>query len=166
MGKLTFEVKEFIEDNIDLIENDCWDEVYDNAQFNLDSSSTGLFTKIMLEQGIDPIERQGLDYIPNYYLSDVDLVEYNIPKGVHEVGEGAFSYTRMPKLTIPEEVNSIGSYAFYESNIKEIIILSKDTIIGDQAFHNCADDLEVYCIKGSPVADRLSEFEDISVRYI
>ena len=84
MRELTFEVKEFIEQNIDLIEEKRWDEVYDNAEFNLDSESTGAFTKAMLDVGLDPIREQGLDYIPDYYLSDSTVTTYDIPSNVHQ----------------------------------------------------------------------------------
>ena len=63
--ELTFEVKEFIEDNIDLIEDRAWDQVYDNARFNLDSESMGLFTEAILSIGETPLDV--LEYIPDYY---------------------------------------------------------------------------------------------------
>ena len=112
MGTLTFEVKEFIEDNIDLIEDRAWDQIYDNARFNLDSGSTGSFTLAMLEIGEDPLK--SLDYVPDYYLSDAKIDSFTIPNHILELSEGCFSYSSLKEIIIPDSVTTIGMYAFYE----------------------------------------------------
>lgn len=121
MGALTFEVKEFIEDNIDLIENKSWDQIYDNASLNLDSMSTGQFTQALLGVGENPLET--LDYIPDYYLSDATMETFNIPNHIHELCEGCFSYSSLKEIIIPDGVTTIGMYAFYEcSQLKRVVI--------------------------------------------
>ena len=121
MGSLTFEVKEFIEDNIDLIESGAWDQIYDNAKFTLDSESTGNFTEAMLAIGEDPLDT--LDYIPDYYLSEAKIESFNIPDHIHELCEGCFSYSSLKEIVIPDSVTTIGMYAFYECpQLKRITI--------------------------------------------
>ena len=121
MGTLTFEVKEFIENNIDLIEDRAWDQIYDNARFTLDSESTGGFTLAMLDIGEDPLAT--LDYIPEYYLSDAKIESFNIPTHIHELCEGCFSFSSLKEIIIPDGVTTIGMYAFYEcSQLKRVVI--------------------------------------------
>ena len=121
MGTLTFEVKEFIEDNIDLIEDRAWDQIYDNAQFTLDSESTGKFTEAMLDIGENPLEY--LDYIPDYYLSDAKIDSFTIPNHILELSEGCFSYSSLKEIVIPDSVTTIGMYAFYECpQLKRVVI--------------------------------------------
>ena len=121
MGTLTFEVKEFIEDNIDLIENKAWDQIYDNAKFTLDSESTGKFTEAMLAIGEDPLET--LDYIPEYYLSDAKIESFTIPNHILELSEGCFAYSSLKEIVIPDSVTTIGMYAFYECpQLKRVVI--------------------------------------------
>ena len=163
---MNYEVKEFIKDNQELIKDKAWDQVYDNAQITLDSSSTGELTKTLLSVGIDPIEQAGLDYIPEYYLSDTRIKEFNIPDTVHLLGEGCFSYTQLKKIIVPESVTQIGAYAFYESDIEEIWIMGHIEDLGAQAFHNCNGIL--YCKKDSTVDVYLAGNDDCNfdLRYI
>ena len=154
MGTLTFEVKEFIEDNIDLIEENRWDEVYDNAAFNLDSDSTGIFTKAMLDIGLNPITEQGLDWIPDYYLSGTSITKFTIPNTIHSVGEGCFSYSSLEKITIPESVKTLRDYVFYGcGQLKEIIFLGDITDIGSRVIYGCSEDLKIICKKGSHISE-------------
>ena len=121
MGSLTFEVKEFIENNIDLIEDRAWDQIYDNARFTLDSESTGRFTLAMLDIGEDPLEY--LDYIPEYYLSDAKIDSFIIPDHILELSEGCFSYSSLKEIVIPYSVTTIGMYSFYDCpQLKRVVI--------------------------------------------
>ncbi len=121
MDSLTFEVKEFIENNIDLIEDRAWDQIYDNARFTLDSESTGGFTLAMLAIGEDPLET--LDYIPEYYLSDAKIDSFTIPNHIHELSEGCFAFSSLKEIIIPDGVTTIGMYAFYECpELKRVVI--------------------------------------------
>lgn len=121
MGTLTFEVKEFIENNIDLIEDRAWDQIYDNARFTLDSESTGGFTLAMLEIGENPLAT--LDYVPEYYLSDAKIESFTIPNHILELSEGCFAYSSLKEIIIPDGVTTIGMYAFYEcSQLKRVVI--------------------------------------------
>lgn len=121
MGSLTSEVKEFIEDNIDLIEDRAWDQVYENALVALDSESTGSFTLAMLAIGENPLET--LDYIPEYYLSDAKIESFNIPNHIRQLCEGCFSYSSLKEIVIPYSVTTIDMYAFYDCpQLKRVVI--------------------------------------------
>lgn len=153
MAELTYEVKEFIEDNIELIEKGYWGQIYDNAKFNLDSESTGGFTNAMLSIGIDPVKDSNLDYIPDYYLADQSIDTYVIENDVHSIEEGAFAYSKLKKIVIPESVTSIGSYAFYDClKLEEVTILSKKLITGSHVFSHFPETLKFRCYENTPVS--------------
>lgn len=134
MGTLTFEVQEFIKNNIDLIEDRAWDQIYDNAQSTLDSDSTGEFTLAMLDIGEDPLKT--LDYIPEYYLSDVKIDSFTIPNHILELGEGCFSFSSLKEIVIPDSVITIGMYAFYEcSQLKRVVIPPSVQYIAGNSFY-------------------------------
>lgn len=161
MGTLTFEVKEFIENNIDLIEDRAWDQIYDNARFTLDSESTGGFTLAMLEIGEDPLET--LDYIPDYYLSDAKIESFNIPNHILELSEGCFAYSSLKEISISDGVTTIGMYAFYECPyLKRVVIPPTVTSIEGNAFQNT--DCVIVC-KQESAADNLAKFYDLEVEY-
>lgn len=154
MAELTYEVKEFIEDNIELIEKGSWDQIYDNAKFNLDSESTGGFTNAMLSIGIDPVKDGKLDYIPDYYLADQSIDTYVIEEDVHSIEEGAFAYSKIKKIVIPESITFIGSYAFYDClKLEEVTIFSKKLMAtGDHVFSYFPETLKIRCYENTPVA--------------
>lgn len=161
MGSLTLEVKQFIEDNIDLIEDRAWDQIYDNARFTLDSESTGGFTLAMLDIGEDPLET--LDYIPDYYLSDAKIESFYIPNHIHELCEGCFAYSSLKEIVIPGSVTTIGMYAFSECpQLKRVTIPPTATSIEGNAFLNT--DCVIVCEKES-AADKLASFYDYRVEY-
>lgn len=146
MGSLTFEVKEFIEDNIDLIEDRAWDQIYDNARFTLDSESTGGFTLAMLDIDEDPLET--LDYIPDYYLSNAKIESFNIPNHIHLLSEGCFSYSSLKEIVIPDSVTTIDMYAFYECpQLKRVVIPPSVQNIEGNSFYPL--DGVIVCKKGS-----------------
>ena len=161
MGSLTFDVKEFIEDNIELIENRAWDQIYDNARFTLDSESTGGFTLAMLDIGEDPLET--LDYIPDYYLSDAKIESFNIPNHILELSEGCFAFSSLKEIIIPDSVTTIGMYAFYECpQLQRVTIPPTVTSIEGNAFQNT--DCVIVC-KQESEADNLAKFHDLEVEY-
>lgn len=168
MVELTFEVKEFIEQNIDLIEQKMWDKVYDNADFTLDSENTGNLTTILLDSGLDPIFEQGLSYIPKYYLSDQKITTFEIPSNITALKEGCFSYSTIQEITIPEAVQEIDDYVFCDcASLKEVTIFSYTAFISKTAFAYCPKNMIVYCYEGSQVAYRLAELDEgFKVEYI
>ena len=164
-GLMTDEVKEFIELNIDLIQNKEWNKVYDNASIYLDSESTGALTQVLLNIGIDPVQEQHLDYIPEYYLSGATIHTFVIPSHIQELQEGCFSYSDIKELSIPDGVKTIGKYAFYECiSLHSIVIPTSVTDILEEAFE-FTDNVTIYCQEGS-YADSYAQSHDMAVHYL
>ena len=63
---MSSEMKEFIEKNIDLIEDNKWDAVYRKITPSINHAFVKTFTEVLLEAGINPLNY--IDYVPNYYL--------------------------------------------------------------------------------------------------
>lgn len=164
-GMMTDEIQEFIELNIDLIENDQWNKVYDNATIYLDSESTGGLTQVLLDIGIDPLQQQHLDYIPEYYLSGATIDTFVIPSHVQELQEGCFSYSDIKEIVIPQGVKTIGKYAFYEClRLHKIVIPDSVTDILDEAFE-FTDGVVFYCSEES-YAHRYALEHELEVKLI
>ena len=108
---ISLELQKFIEENIDLIEQDTkesWETVYKKL---LDDEQKGEFTQVMLEIGIDPAEVLG--YVPKRYLWKSKIKQYEIPDNVTSIGEEAFSMcSSLTSIEIPNNVISIGEEAF------------------------------------------------------
>lgn len=117
-------VKEFIENHIDLIENNEWEEVY-NSTYYLSFNTIGEFTQTMLEANINPLNY--LDYIPDYYLYNSNISgKFVIPNNITNIGEEAFrGCSSLTSITIPDSVTSIGSDAFSNCSELKFLKLSK-----------------------------------------
>lgn len=146
---MTYEVQEFIKDNIDLIEDNRWDQVYDNASFTLDSDSQGQLTIALLKANIDPVGTGLIDYIPEYYLSGAHIKTYDIPYTVHSLDEGCFSYSDIETITLPPSVSSIGPYVFYDcAMLRRVVVLGDIQEIGAGVFQGCFNPI-IVCKKDS-----------------
>lgn len=78
--------------------------------------------------------------ITDYYGSAENVTIPNKLDGytVTGIGDKAFDYCLMKKVTIPDSVNSIGEQAFcFCKNLKEINIPEKVTIINAHTFYTC-----------------------------
>ena len=129
-------IQNFIEENIDLINQDTkesWEKIYDD--FN--SLYTGKFTEIMLESGIDPIEK--LDQVPSFYLDNSNIIEYIIPSNIKDIKRCAFQVCQeLKNIEISEGVQYISEYVFFQcTKLNKIYLPSSLKYIGDHAFDQC-----------------------------
>jgi len=78
--------------------------------------------------------------------------DYQIPEGVTEIGENAFSFaTNLTHVSIPLPLTKIGSFAFQLcDSMTNIMIPASVTTIGEGAFGGCLRLTEISVPKGSP----------------
>lgn len=132
------DVKRFIEENINLIEEDKWEEVYGKAGSELRrESDTGKFTEIMLKVDLHP--ESYLKELPNYFLSGCNLSKFEIPNHIASIGSYAFRRCEnLTDIVIPDSVTSIGKSAFdYCSNLRRVVVGDGVTSIDESAFYLC-----------------------------
>ena len=129
-------VKRFILDNQDLINNDKWEDVYEKAINEL-NAYTGIFTELMLEVGIHPEEY--LKELPEYFLSNSNTKEFIIPDNIIYIGNWAFLYCHaLEHIVVNEDVKEIGEQAFYScKNLTKVIIRNPEIEIAANAFIGC-----------------------------
>lgn len=144
-------VKEFLagEGVQQLINNNMWREFYEELVSNVgDISYVGEFTQLLLTAGIDPLKH--LTYIPEGYLSETDIQEFNIPPHMESIKTGAFEHCNLlTSITIPSKLIDIGGWVFFNCiNLKAIEFQSHVECIGEYAFYKCSS-LEKIDIPGS-----------------
>lgn len=125
---MNYKVKEFIEDNIDLIEDNKWVEFYEKAYITL--KHPGELTKILLEANVHPLSE--INVIPYGYFMGYDDKPWSfyIPKHIEEIQSNAFADNHsLNSIYIPKSVKKIGTYIiqndtalahiFYEGSAEE-----------------------------------------------
>lgn len=133
-------IKEFIEKNINLIEQGRFEELYDLAITGIVGRNllVGKFTEALLGADIDPVEYMGK--IPPFYLNGAEGIKYyTIPDGAISIGDYAFCYCpKLKSVMIGDSVTSIGKYAFSNChNLPSITIPESVITIKSLAFSGC-----------------------------
>ena len=157
---MTNEMKNFIEENIKLIEDEKFEELYTLLYYKQSELRPSEFTEILLDAGIDPATH--MKKIPVFYLYESDIQSYvipntidsigtwafarcgsltniTIPNSVTKIGEGTFeSCGSLTNITIPDGVTSIKRGAFnFCSSLMNITIPNSVKYVGDEVFYNC-----------------------------
>lgn len=125
---MNYKVKEFIEDKIDLIEDNKWVEFYEKAYLTL--NNPGELTRILLEANVNPLSE--INVIPYAYFMGYDDKPWSfyIPKHIEEIQPNAFADNHsLNSIYIPKSVKKIGTYIiqndtalahiFYEGSAEE-----------------------------------------------
>ena len=145
-------LKEFIEKNIHLIEENRFKELYIIAQIEPDLEVYDL-TTLLYSADIDPLKE--LDYIPSNFMMGTHL---NAPQSIDlsslihikHIEEYAFAFNNnLKEIILPPNLETIGSTAFLASGLKKIVIPKSVKAIGDVAFMDCKHLSEVV-IEGKP----------------
>ena len=134
------EIKDFIEKNINLIEQGRFEELYDLAITGIIGRNllVGKFTETFLGADIDPAEY--MREIPPFYLNGAETIKYYvIPDNAISIGNHAFCHCpKLKGVTIGNSVTSIGKYAFANCHsLPSITIPESVTAIENLAFLDC-----------------------------
>lgn len=128
------EVKKFIEDNIDLIDEGRFMDL----KLPDDATVQGEFWEVMRGAGINPLLY--LRSIPIAYMIGENIEEFKCPSNIESIDSSAFSgCENLRKVDFNEGLEVIDSDAFYGSGLVEINLPSSLTQIYSGAFKACAN---------------------------
>ena len=141
---MTTEVKKFIEQHIDLIENNWWEQLYSLAIELVYRQRIGELTQILLDANIDPLN--SLTNIPPNYLAWSPIQQFTIPDKIKAIGEFAFIETEIVSIDIPKDV-VIGERAFTSCHQLEKVVFKGYADMGYNAFYDCPSLVDMYLPK-------------------
>ena len=127
-------LKQYIKENLDLVDKEMYDELYSNC----DKYDRADLTEFLLSCDIKPDEY--MTRLPDFYLAESDIHSYHISPTINVIESLAFGHCRKLEIIyIPNSVTSIGAYAFYGcSSLTSITIGDSVTSIGNAAFRECS----------------------------
>ena len=144
--KINNGLKDFIEDNIALIEDGDFKELYKKAYSMNSEFNVGDLTHVLYSIGIDPLEE--LTYIPAAFFESCDaLVEVDIPVHIEHIDESAFyDCNNIYSITIPKNVIELCSWSIAGcEELRKIVILGDVKRIDRLAFGQLPKLEIIYC---------------------
>ena len=151
-GFMDLALKEFVEKNIHLIEENRFKELYIIAEVDPDIEVYDL-TILLYSIGIDPLKE--LDYIPSNFmigthLNAPQIIDLSHLTHIKHIENYAFAFNNnLKEIILPPNLETIGSTAFLASGLKKIVIPKSVKAIGDAAFMDCKNLSEIV-IEGKP----------------
>ena len=120
-------VKRFIEETIDLIEDNKWADVAYKAASWLNNSFIDhdvieLWKIVRDDLDIDILKFEDVEVVPSYYYYNADIKEIIIPAHILHINRAAFlNCKKLKKVTLPNTLYSIQQNAFLDTvNLTEI----------------------------------------------
>ena len=131
-------VKKFIEENIDFIEQNDFILLFSKA-FELPVKQIGELSKVLEDAEIYPLNY--LSYVPSYYMYGTDIEIFAPKPGITYIGQGAFRYCdNLISVDLPEGLEKIHAHAFEDCpNIKELNLPRSLVYIDGTAFLDSLD---------------------------
>lgn len=151
---MTEELKNFIENNIELIESNNFAQLYmvaKNYFFNrfvsigLSGPYIGELTEVLLNVDIHPEDY--LEIIPKYYLYGSSTINtFHIPNNINKISSSAFERCdKLESITLSNSLINIGEEAFLGcSQLTRIDFPESLTYIGEGAFKFCRNLNEIH----------------------
>lgn len=127
-------VKQFIEGNIDLIEDNEFLYLYKQIK---SYTFTRSFTETLLAADINPLDH--MTEVPKRYLYESKIQTIHIPTGITTVGEYAFAgCTELTQVSLPEGVTLIDEGAFMNcTNLERVRLPASLKYIEAGVFQGC-----------------------------
>lgn len=141
--KLSAELKLFIEEHIEYIENNDFDALYN--MLSKDIAYTNELTDLLLAADIDPISHFD-GYLPRFYASGLPIKEIEIPGNIYQINDFAFyECSELEKVSIKMGVENIGEEAFADCyNLKEVTLPASITYLQTGCFSGCSNLKNIY----------------------
>lgn len=138
-------VKEFIRQNIDLIDTNRWGEYYFNVTKALghthsvfdSEEAVGEMTELLLSCGVSPLDY--LIRVPEYYLCGSQLETVELPKSVVSVGSMAFmNMPNLKHIVFSKKVNVLNFQCVaYCDSLESVVIESGECWFDESIFYMC-----------------------------
>ena len=134
--EISTQLKNFIEQNASLLEEENWSALYEKLYIHTDKiPTTAEFTECLYEADIDPLV--GMQEVPEWFLAKSKLFyEFTVPEGIRIIGRGAFADSFITTIILPEGLTGIGKEAFGGASFTHIDLPKSCKGLGIDAFMN------------------------------
>lgn len=129
-------VKNFIEDNIDLIENNEFEKFFEIAYSNSVTVTISDFTTVFVDAGINFLDH--MKSVPAWCFNNLRNIDTIVlPHNIESVEFSAFYGSSLKNISIPDSVKSIDHHAFTKTNLTSIVFPKSCSVVERAACSDC-----------------------------
>ena len=129
-------IQKLIEENIDYIESENFDVVYDKAMNVNNKINIGELTDVFYDAGIDPLA--SLTEIPSLFLDESKITALVVPENVKKIRKAGLAFSKVEHLELHNNCE-LSESCCYNSELKSVIIPYIMNEVPDECFYNCQE---------------------------
>lgn len=129
-------IQKFIEENIDHIESENFDVVYDKAMNINNKINVGELTDVFYAAGIDPLA--SLTEIPPLFFDESKITALVVPENVKKIRKAGLAFSKIEHLELHNECE-LSDSCCHNAELKAIKIPYIMNEVPDECFYNCQE---------------------------
>ena len=127
-------IQKLIEENIDYIEAENFDVVYDKAMSVNNKINIGELTDVFYDAGIDPLA--SLTEIPPLFLDGSKITALVVPENIKKIRKAGLAFSKIEYLTLHNNCE-LSESCCYNAELKSVIIPYIMNEVPEDCFYNC-----------------------------
>lgn len=128
-------IKKLVEANIERIENNEFELVYDRALSLNHKLDVGELTDIFYAAGIDPLAH--LSEIPSLFLDESKITALVVPENIKKIRNSGFAFSNLNHIELHKDCE-LSERSFYGSKIESIVIPYIMNEVPNDCFYGCS----------------------------
>ena len=129
-------IQKIIEENIDYIEAENFDVVYDKAMSVNNKLNIGELTDVFYDAGIDPLA--SLTEIPPLFLDESRITALVVPENIKKIRKSGCAFSNLNHIELHKDCE-LSENSFFRSNIQSIIVPHIMNEVPDDCFYGCEE---------------------------
>lgn len=133
-------IQKLIEENIEYIEAENFDVVYDKALSVNMNINIGELTDVFYDAGIDPLA--SLTEIPSLFLDESKITALVVPENIKKIRKSGCAFSNLSHIELHKDCE-LSESSFFRSKIQSIIVPYIMNEVPDDCFFGCEELQEV-----------------------
>ena len=129
-------IQKLIEENIDYIEAENFDVVYDKAMSQNFKFNIGELTDVFYDAGIDPLA--SLTEIPSLFLDESKITYLVVPENIKKIRKSGCAFSNLSYIQLHNDCE-LSENSFFRSKIQSIIVPYIMNEVPDDCFYGCEE---------------------------
>ena len=129
-------IQKLIEENIDYIEAENFDVVYDKAMIVNNKINIGELTDVFYDAGIDPLA--SLTEIPPLFLDESKITALVVPENIKKIRKAGLAFSKLEHIELHNNCE-LSESCCHNAELKSVIIPYIMNEVPDECFYNCQE---------------------------